>query len=170
MKITFSNIQPNSKESKIWLDEKGQLRTYNQRQQKWIHGTVSSEPDDKPEDTPEVPEQPKEIKFYLQRCHLKGGELEEYTAVEGMTWAEFCASDEYNLDIWYAYDLEIDGEDTVETFVEDGFGGASEWGWITSEDSMGDEYKERSTNKIIADYTYYEQFDSDAGLGGGGWG
>lgn len=53
MKITFSNVQPNSKESKIWLDEKGQLRTYNQKQQKWTHGTVSSEPDDKPEDTPE---------------------------------------------------------------------------------------------------------------------
>lgn len=109
------------------------------------------------------------IKFYLQRCYLKGGELEEYTAVEGMTWAEFCASDEYNIDIWYAYDLEIDGEDTVETFWENGFGGASEWGWITSENSQGDEYREKSTNKIIANHTYYEQFDSDAGIGGGGW-
>lgn len=53
MKITFSNVQPNSKESKMWLDEKGQLRTYNQKQQKWTHGTISSESDDKPDDKPE---------------------------------------------------------------------------------------------------------------------
>ena len=87
MKITFSNVQPNSKESKIWLDEKGQLRTYNQKQQKWAHGTVSSEPDDKPEDTPEVP---REIKFTIPSI----GNI-EFTAMSNMTWNDWCVS-EYN--------------------------------------------------------------------------
>ena len=48
MKIIFSNVQPNSKESKIWLNEKGQLRTYNQKQQKWAQSSISSKPEDEP--------------------------------------------------------------------------------------------------------------------------
>lgn len=115
----------------------------------------------------EKPESGGLIKFYLQRCNLKGGELEEYTAEEGMTWAEFCDSD-YNTDGWYAYDPEFEGDDSVETFYESGFAGASEWGWIAIEDHTGDDYKERRNNKIVANYTYYEQFDADAGIGGGG--
>lgn len=110
------------------------------------------------------------IKFYLQRCYLQGGELQEYTAEEGMTWADFCAS-EYNTGGWYAYEPETDGEDYVETFYESGFAGAYEYGWIAIENHQGDEYREKRDNKIIANYTYYEQFDSDTGLGGGGgWG
>ena len=116
-----------------------------------------------------MPEQPKEIKFYLQRCHLQGGELQEYTAEEGMTWAEFCDSD-YNTDGWYAYDPETDEDDSVETFYESGFAGAAEWGWIATEDHTGGDYREKRNNKIIPNHTYYEQFDSDAGISGGGWG
>lgn len=152
------------------MKKKVSLRTYNQRQQKWIHGTVSSEPDDKPEDTPEVPEQPKEIKFYLQRCHLKGGELEEYTAVEGMTWAEFCDS-EYNTDGWYAYDPETDGDNYVETFWQQDFDvqPTSEiWGWIQANELQEDHsFRVNRDSKIIADYVYEEAFDVYQDFGGG---
>lgn len=162
MKITFSNVQPNSKESKIWLDEKGQLRTYNQKQQKWTHGTVSSEPDDKPEDTPELP---REIKFYVSHTgpNSPGIGVVEYTAKEGMTWKEFCES-EYNIYGFIAYE---DAEVTTYEY-DDGMGnwGYQEYGWLvpTPDDWMSNMILSNQT--IIADTTYYEKWDS-SGIGGG---
>ena len=113
------------------------------------------------------------IKFYLQRCPLQGGELQEYTAEEGMTWAEFCASD-YNTDDWYAYDPEYEGDNHVETFfVSEGDGpwiSYEEWGWITYSESTYYEGRESRDNKIVANHVYYEQFDTYGIGGGGGWG
>lgn len=34
-KIFYGNIRPNPKESKIWLNGKGNLSTYNSTKQKW---------------------------------------------------------------------------------------------------------------------------------------
>ena len=180
MKITYSNVQPNSKESKIWLDSKGQLRTYNQRQQKWAHGTVSSEPDDEPEDTPEVPKPPKEIKFYVSHTgpYSPGNGVVEYTAIEGMTWKEFCES-EYNINNFDAYECpdeesyEFQSEISTYTFSEDTDSpwGYEEWGWLvpTPDDWMTNKILPNQT--IIADTTYYEKWES-SGIGGGGgaWG
>ena len=50
-KIIFSNIQPNPKESKIWLNVNGQLKTYNSYKQRW--GILISN-----NDKPEIPEEP----------------------------------------------------------------------------------------------------------------
>ena len=50
-KLIFSNIQPNSKESKIWLNVNGQLKTYNSYKQRW--GILISN-----NNKPEIPEDP----------------------------------------------------------------------------------------------------------------
>ena len=116
-------------------------------------------------------EQNKLIKFYLQRCPLKGGELEEYTAEEGMTWVEFCRSD-YNTDEWYAYNQdEGEADDYVETFYTSqgiGWDALEEWGWITSDENIWVDGRETYKDVIIPNHIYYEQSDQYGGIGGGG--
>ena len=57
-KIIFSNIQPNPKESKIWLNSKGQLTTYNRNKQRWGTLTQSNDRPGELPDEPIVPDEP----------------------------------------------------------------------------------------------------------------
>ena len=34
-KVKFGSVQPNPKESKVWLTPKGELKTYNSKQKKF---------------------------------------------------------------------------------------------------------------------------------------
>ena len=45
-KIVYSNIQPNPKESKVWLHPHDGLKTYNQQKQEWGGTTGGSSNDD----------------------------------------------------------------------------------------------------------------------------
>lgn len=107
-KIFYGDIQPNPKESKIWLNVNGQLKTYNQHKQSWRDLPQSND-----EELP--PQEPKQITFEIEG-HWGG----LCTALEGMTWEEWCNS-EYNVN-GFTYDLDetyravYKEEEIIETF------------------------------------------------------
>lgn len=45
-KIVYSNIQPNPKESKVWLHPHDGLKTYNQKKQEWSQSTNNGSTND----------------------------------------------------------------------------------------------------------------------------
>ena len=146
MKITYSNVQPNSKESKLWLDSKGQLRTYNTRQFKWIQGSLSKPddtPDDKPDDTPsEEPEEHREIEFTIDCTNSSDTGVMVYKALEGMTWGEFIETG-YNTDSFFA--LEYNDEIIIAV--------TQIWG-TTYRVLSNDQQTITSTLTIVPGYTY----------------
>ena len=48
-KVSFGGIQPNPKESKVWLHPHNGLKTYNQKKQVWTGGGSNDTPIDEPE-------------------------------------------------------------------------------------------------------------------------
>lgn len=163
MKMIFSKTQPNPKECKVWLDEHGQLKVYNQSTQKWIKTSTSGNTSENaPENSPE--QESKIITFWINIGDDRG--ITEYKAERGMTWGEWVDS-EYNVDgfvIQYdeaSYQYEVVCIETVEN------------GWSGTHYLIADPDKSAPTHVLkteIVQSKEYTEFKDNYGVGVGGGG
>lgn len=155
-KIYYGNVQPNSKEYKIWVNNEGSIKTYDTTQGTWseVKGGASNT----------QPAPAEKITFTV----VDGAGTETtYAAEKGMTWKEFGTS-QYNTEEWpisefddivYIYYIDRGGwnggESDVLTYVSPYYG----LQYINDNYVHPDDF-------IIANHKYGKEHDS-WGIGGG---